>query len=110
MEKAFFVYAWDLIAEGPENALGKIQDLGANTICLASSYHAGKFTRPRAASGKIFFPDDGTIYFGPIQSITEPSNPERIDWWKKSTFSRNGINGMMDFNSRPGPSVPTILR
>ena len=55
MEKAFFVYAWDLIAEGPENALGKIQDLGANTICLASSYHAGKFTRPRAASGKIFF-------------------------------------------------------
>ena len=65
MEKAFFVYAWDLIAEGPENALGKIQDLGANTICLASSYHAGKFTRPRAASGKIFFPDDGTVYFRP---------------------------------------------
>ena len=29
MEKAFFVYAWDLIAEGPENALGKIQELGA---------------------------------------------------------------------------------
>ena len=27
MEKAFFVYAWDLIAEGPEKALGKIQDL-----------------------------------------------------------------------------------
>ena len=60
MEKAFFVYAWDLIAEGPENALGKIQDLGANTICLASSYHAGKFTRPRTASGKILFPDDGS--------------------------------------------------
>ena len=44
MEKAFFVYAWDLIAEGPENALKKIQDFGANTICLASSYHAVKFT------------------------------------------------------------------
>ena len=65
MEKSFFVYASDLLSEGPENALGKIQDLGANTIWLASSYHAGKFTRPRAASGKIFFPDDGTVYFRP---------------------------------------------
>ena len=32
MEKAFFVYAWDLIAEGPENALGKIQDLDMEKV------------------------------------------------------------------------------
>ncbi|SVC63175.1 uncharacterized protein METZ01_LOCUS316029, partial [marine metagenome] len=40
-------------------------DLGANTVCLASSYHAGKFTRPRASGGKIYFPEDGTVYFRP---------------------------------------------
>ena len=110
MEKGFFVYAWDLIAEGPENALGKIQDLGANTICLASSYHAGKFTRHVPPPVKSSFLMTERFIFGPIQSITDPSNPERIVWWKKSIFSRNGINGMMDFNSRPGPSVPTTLR
>ena len=48
MEKGFFVYAWDLAEEGPKSALAKIQELGANSVCLASSYHAGKFTRPRA--------------------------------------------------------------
>ena len=65
MEKAFFVYAWDLIGEGPENAFRQIGDLGVNTVCLASSYHAGKFTRPRAAEKKIYFPEDGTVYFQP---------------------------------------------
>lgn len=97
MEKAFFVYAWDLIAEGPENALGKIQDLGANTICLASSYHAGKFTRPRAASGKIFFPDDGTVYFRPdpkhYGTIQPKTNRlvEEIDFFKEWDKWNDGL-------------------
>ena len=97
MEKAFFVYAWDLVAEGPENALRKIQDLGANTICLASSYHAGKFTRPRAASGKIFFPDDGTVYFRPDPKHYGTIQPrtnrlvEEIDFFKEWDKWNDGL-------------------
>ena len=78
MEKGFFVYAWDLAEEGPKSVLAKIQELGANTVCLASSYHAGKFTRPRAKQ-KIYFPVDGTVYFEPnrqlYRSIQAKRNP-----------------------------------
>ena len=75
MEKTFFVYAWDLIGEGPEKALDKIRGLGANTVCLASSYHAGKFTLPRASEGKIYFPEDGTVYFRPDQKRFKTIKP-----------------------------------
>ncbi len=34
MEKTFFVYAWDLIGEGPEKALDKIRGLGARNYIL----------------------------------------------------------------------------
>ena len=76
MEKGFFVYAWDLAEEGPKSALAKIQELGANTVCLASSYHAGKFTRPRAKQ-KIFFPVDGTVYFEPNRQLYRSIQPKR---------------------------------
>ena len=76
MEKGFFVYAWDLAEEGPKSALAKIQELGANTVCLASSYHAGKFTRPRAKQ-KIYFPVDGTVYFEPNRQLYRSIQPKR---------------------------------
>ena len=41
MEKGFFVYAWDLAEEGPKSALAKIQELGANTVCLAYIFNPG---------------------------------------------------------------------
>ena len=41
----------------------RLIDAGANTVALATSYHAGKFIRPHGRSGKVYFPQDGTIYF-----------------------------------------------
>ena len=76
MEKGFFVYAWDLAEESPQAALKRIQGLGANMVCLASSYHAGKFTRPRAKQ-KIYFPVDGTVYFEPNQQLYGSIQPKR---------------------------------
>ena len=32
-------------------------------MTFAGSYHAGKFMRPHGKAGKVFFPDDGTVYF-----------------------------------------------
>jgi hypothetical protein len=63
MYKGMYCYAWDLADEGLEVALGRIRGAGINTITLAASYHAGKFLRPHGQSGKVYFPQDGTVYF-----------------------------------------------
>jgi hypothetical protein len=34
-------------------------------VMLAVSYHAGKFVRPHAPGRRVYFPEDGTIYFQP---------------------------------------------
>ncbi len=65
MKKSIFTYAWDVLEEGTENAFARIRDLGANTVALAASYHAGKFLRPRAPKRHVYFPEDGTVYFQP---------------------------------------------
>ncbi len=63
-QRAIFAYAWDL-AEGLEAAVDEFKDLGLDTISLACSYHAGKFLRPHGKTGKVYFPEDGTVYFRP---------------------------------------------
>ncbi len=77
--RALYTYAWDLADEGLETALGRIRPTGINTITLAASYHAGKFLRPHGASGKVYFPTDGTVYFrarperyGQIKPLVNP--------------------------------------
>jgi hypothetical protein len=61
--KGIFVYAWDLLDEGVATVTGRLRAAGADSVALATSYHAGKFVRPHGRSGKVYFPDDGTIYF-----------------------------------------------
>jgi hypothetical protein len=63
--KAIYSYAWDLADAGIANAVAEFRDLGLNTVTLAGSYHAGKFLRPHGRSGKVYFPEDGTVYFKP---------------------------------------------
>lgn len=60
---AIYTYAWDLAETGIEAAEREFLDLGLDTVTIAGSYHAGKFLRPRGRNGKIYFPDDGTVYF-----------------------------------------------
>ncbi len=63
MYRALYAYAWDL-AEGTGDSVAEtFLGLGVNTITLACAYHAGKFIRPHGAAGKVYFPEDGTVYF-----------------------------------------------
>lgn len=64
-ERAVYAYAWDVMEAGVESVAAELTGLGLNTLSLASSYHAGKFIRPRGRSGKVVFPEDGTVYFRP---------------------------------------------
>jgi hypothetical protein len=66
--RAIYSYAWDLVDEGIETAIRQFHKIGLDTVTIAGSYHAGKFLRPHGKSGKVFFPEDGTVYFKPDPS------------------------------------------
>jgi hypothetical protein len=61
--KAIYTYPWDLAETGVEAAVAEFRDFGLDTVTIAGSYHAGKFIRPHGKAGKVYFPDDGTVYF-----------------------------------------------
>lgn len=61
--QAIYAYAWDLAETGVSEAAVQFRALGLDTVTMAGSYHAGKFLRPHGKTGKIYFPEDGTVYF-----------------------------------------------
>src|SRR3954454_14512382 len=61
--RAIYAYPWDLADEGVPEVLERAEALGLNTVTIAGSYHAGKFLRPHGKAGKVYFPEDGTVYF-----------------------------------------------
>jgi len=61
--RAIYAYAWDLADEGVDEAVGTLRGIGVDTVTLAGAYHAGKFIRPKGRHGKVYFPEDGTVYF-----------------------------------------------
>jgi hypothetical protein len=67
--KAIYAYAWDLAEIGVPVAVDRFRRLGLDTVPIAGSYHAGKFLRPQGSAGKVYFPEDGTVYFHPTASL-----------------------------------------
>ena len=61
--KAIYAYAWDIAEAGVPEAAVQFRALGLDTVTIAGSYHAGKFLRPHGKTGKVYFPEDGTVYF-----------------------------------------------
>lgn len=60
---SMYSYAWDLAENGVAKSVEDFKRLGINSVTLASSYHAGKFLRPKSKTNKVYFPEDGTVYF-----------------------------------------------
>jgi hypothetical protein len=73
--KAIYAYAWDVAEIGVSAAVDRFVRLGLDTVTIVGSYHAGKFLRPHGKSGKVYFPEDGTIYFKPDLSRYGPIKP-----------------------------------
>jgi len=63
--RAIYAYAWDVAEVGASEFVVHMRALGLDTVSFAGSYHAGKFIRPKGKAGKVYFPEDGTIYFRP---------------------------------------------
>jgi hypothetical protein len=66
MRNSMWTYAWDVQEQGFETVVRDLRETaGVGGVSLATSYHAGRFLKPRGTSGKVYFPEDGTIYFEP---------------------------------------------
>ena len=63
-DHAIWAYPWDLHDLGPA-LLPRLRDLGLTHISLAASYHAGRFLQPGNPRRRVYFPQDGTVYYRP---------------------------------------------
>ncbi len=62
---SIWCYAWDLLAEGLDESLGRIADAGLTGISLAVAYHSGMLLLPHNPKQKVRFLEDGALYFRP---------------------------------------------
>ena len=102
--KAIYTYAWDLAEEGVSKAVGQFEALGLDTVTIAGSYHAGKFLRPHGRAGKVYFPEDGTVYF--------KANPARYGAIKpvaNSLLSSQDVLRELTFQERMKTNVWLVL-
>ncbi|MBV9673267.1 MAG: hypothetical protein JO076_10660 [Verrucomicrobia bacterium] len=66
--RAVYAYPWDLVQEEPSRVGEILSEQGISAVTIALSYHAGKFISPRSKVGRIYFPEDGAVYFNPTLS------------------------------------------
>ncbi|RSY79367.1 hypothetical protein DAH66_17540 [Sphingomonas koreensis] len=59
----YYTYPWNL--HDPAGDLAAMADDGMAHVAIAASYHAGKFIQPRDPVSRVYFPEDGTVYFTP---------------------------------------------
>jgi len=70
MHLSMWTYPWDVQDQGLEALAADLKGrAGLNTVSLATSYHAGRFLQPRSPQQKAYFPEDGTIYFRPDETL-----------------------------------------
>ena len=70
MHLSMWTYPWDVQDQGLDGLAGDLRTrAGLNTVSLATSYHAGRFLQPRSPTQKACFPEDGTVYFRPDDTL-----------------------------------------
>ncbi|HEY7498196.1 MAG TPA: hypothetical protein VH740_06775 [Vicinamibacterales bacterium] len=100
--RAIYAYPWDLADEGVREVIDRVRALGVDTITIAGSYHAGKFLRPHGVRGRVYFPEDGTVYFkadparyGRIEPILNSAVRERDIFRETLADSRIAVNAWL---------------
>jgi len=70
MHLSMWTYPWDVQDQGLAALTADLSGrAGLNTVSLATSYHAGRFLQPRSPAQKAYFPEDGTVYFRPDETL-----------------------------------------
>jgi hypothetical protein len=72
MYASIYCYAWDVKDEGVKSFLDTITQRGAaGGVSLATSYHMGRFLLPHNPKRKLYYVEDGMVYFHPERSRYE---------------------------------------
>ena len=77
MQRRMFLYPWDVEDEGPAVVAERLRGAGISSVAVATSYHSGKFLRPHAPRGKVYYPEGGTVYFTPNPASYGRLEPRR---------------------------------
>ncbi|MCR6659944.1 MAG: hypothetical protein NVV72_11630 [Asticcacaulis sp.] len=72
MTAAVYAYPWNL--HDLDADVARVRAMGVDEISLAASYHAGKFIHPGDPKARVYFPEDGKVYFRPRKAygIVQP--------------------------------------
>ncbi len=65
MEFGLWIYPWDLLDGGVEPVVGRLADLGVNSLSVTTVYHEGRFLLPKRSVRKTFSTTPGVAYFAP---------------------------------------------
>ena len=60
-----YLHPWDVVDEGAETVLERITAAGIRTVNLATSYHAGRYLLQHNPKKKVYFAEEGVVYFAP---------------------------------------------
>jgi len=63
MYASMWSYPWDLLDCGLERSLDDMRENGLTGVSMITSYHAGRFLCVRSPKRKIYFPEDGVLYY-----------------------------------------------
>jgi hypothetical protein len=63
MYASMWSYPWDLEDLGIAGALKDMREHNLTGVSLITSYHAGRFLQIRSKKRKVYFPEDGVLYY-----------------------------------------------
>lgn len=61
LSAGYYCYPWNV--HDPRALLDEFMEAGLSHLTIATSYHAGKFLQPRDPAARVYFPEDGAVYF-----------------------------------------------
>lgn len=63
MYASMWTYPWDLDDCGIEEVLAELRACGVTDVSVAMAYHSGRFLQLRSPKRKVYFPQDGVLYY-----------------------------------------------
>jgi hypothetical protein len=88
MQLGMYVHPWDIADEGARNVFQLLAKNGVQFINLAVSYHSGRFFLPHNPIKKVYYAEEGVVYFDPGQDCFRSSRLKPI---RSSSYSGSDI-------------------
>ncbi len=88
MRSGMYVHPWDVVDEGARNVFSSISKTRMEFINLAVSYHSGRFFLPHNPTKKVYYADEGVIYFDPAKDDFRSSKLKPV---KSSSYADRDI-------------------